>query len=551
MKPIKERVSFAVAISDDRMMGKLWKKLSIPQQTILLSAYGCNLPTPHHHAAWSILNGHFEHDELGYPTRIFPLEYVAQVYDTVVGLIGRRSGKSFITCFAILYEIIFGGHLKNVEDGEEMVFPYIAQDLPTARKNMKMVGLLCQQVPSLKPALTKFGSDTIEFYGGLIKVQIEPPKVKTGRGWAMPVAIMDEVGFWYKAADNADPDYEVQASITPSQLQFAPHNKTFIISSPYTEEGILYEYFRGGTNGMKLSPDDEDRKSFAGALVVNAPTAAMQNPKFDPKAERKFLEKELAKDPEVFKREFLGKFVTSVSGFLSPELIVPAIDKGVKERKIEEIKKKGFRHHFVSVMDPAFRNDDFVFGIFHKEDDGTVVQDLLRIWSPNKKAGIVLNPTEIISEIAKLNKRWNISVTYSDQHQLESLQQLAMAHGFNIVGNDFTKKSKPKMYGSLKSLFRDRKVKLLDLPIIYSQLTKLQQKNTPMGGTQIFVPPPGHDDVASVVALGVECAIQLTPTKVIEKPVPTQWDICIADMKRKSQLREVGWTTFNGFSGHY
>jgi hypothetical protein len=289
MEPIVDRVPFADAIGSDILLGKVWKTLSIPQQTILLATYGLPLPTADHHAAWSILNGKFTHDALGYPTKIFTHPYTPSTFDVVVGLLGRRSGKSFLTCFAVLYEVIFGGHLKQVNPGEELVFPYIAQDLPTARKNMKMIGLLCQRSPALAPALTKFGSDTLEFYNGRIKVQIEPPKVKTGRGWAMPVAIMDEVGFWFKAADNADPDYEVQASITPSQLQFAPHNKTFIISSPYTEEGILFEYHRAGTNGANLAHDDEDRPRFEGALVVNAPTAAMQNPKFNPVAERKFL----------------------------------------------------------------------------------------------------------------------------------------------------------------------------------------------------------------------------------------------------------------------
>jgi hypothetical protein len=550
MKPIAQRVSFNVVINDDKLMGKLWKKLSVPQQTILLAAYGLELPTKSHHAAWSILNGKFEMDELGYPTKIYNLDYSPSNYDTVVGLIGRRSGKSFVTCFAILYEVLFGGHLPKVEPGEEMVFPYIAQDLPTARRNMKMIGLLCQQVKTLSPALTKFGSDTLEFYDGLIKVQIEPPRVKTGRGWAMPVAIMDEVGFWSKLSDAADPDYEVQASVTPSQLQFAPNNKTFIISSPYTEEGILFEYWRGGTNGMKLADGDEDKDQFKGTLVMNAPTAAMQNPKFDPAAERRFLEKERAKDPEVFKREYLGQFVTSISGFLTQNDIISATDKGVKERKIEEIKKKGFRHHFVSAMDPAFRNDDFVYGIFHKEENGNIVQDLLRVWSPNKKLGIVLNPNEILQEIGKLNKEWGMTVTYSDQGQLESLAQLAIHHGFNIIGSDFTRKSKPKMFGSLKNLFRQKKIRLLDLPVVYSQLTKLQQKNTPSGGIQIFVPHPGHDDVADVIALGTECAIQLTPTKELVKPEPTQWDLCIADMKRKKRLAEDGWRSFTEYSRH-
>ncbi len=547
MKPILERVPFGDVISNDQLMGKLWKKLSVPQQTILLATYGLPLPTADHHAAWSILNGKFQHDSLGYPTKIFSHPYTPHNYDVIVGLLGRRSGKSFVTCFAVLYEVIFGGHLKHVNEGEDLVFPYIAQDLPTARKNMKMVGLLCQQAKTLKPALTKFGSDTLEFYGGLIKVQIEPPKVKTGRGWAMPVAIMDEVGFWFKAADNADPDYEVQASITPSQLQFAPHNKTFIISSPYTEEGILFEYFRGGTNGENLAADDEDKPQFRGALVVNAPTASMQNPKFDPAAERRFLDKELSKDPDVFTREYLGKFVQSVSGFITADQVTKATDVGVKERTPAQVARGMWKHQFVSVMDPAFRHDSFAFTIMHRTDDGSVIQDVLKVWTPDKKRGIVLDPDEILSEIAKLNKEWGITTSYSDQYQLESLQQLAMRKGFNIIGSDFTSKSKQKLYGSLKNLFRMEKIRLLDRPIIYQQLTRLQQKNTALGQIQISAPSGSHDDVASVIALGAEVAIQIYPMKLRDKIEPSQWDICLADMKKKHSNVGDAWVGFDAF----
>ena len=548
IKPILDRVDFGVVIGDDKLMGKLWKQLSVPQQTILLAAYGQPLPTKNHLAAWAMLNGNFIHDELGYPKSIQPLEYVPKVYDTIVGLIGRRSGKSFITCFAVLYEIIFGGHLNPlyVNEGEEIIIPYIAQDLPTARKNMKMIGLMANQVPNLKKYLTKFGSDTMEFFDGLLKVQIEPPMVKTGRGWAMPVVIMDEVGFWYKTADNANPDYEVQTAVTASQMQF-PNRKQFIISSPYTEEGILYEYDRGGTDGRNLLDDDEDKPKFKDVLVVKAPTAAMDNPKVRGESGRKFLLRVKAQDPDGFPREYLAKFVTSISGFLPPELVIPAIDKGIKVRLISDIRKTGWNPQCVSVIDPAFRHDSFAYSIFHRTNDGTVVQDYLKVWTPDRKLGIKLDPDEILTDIAKTNKEYGVNITYSDQYQLESLQQLAMRKGFSIIGNDFTGKSKPKMYGSLKGLFRTNKIRLLDRPIIYQQLTRLIKKLTPMGGVQISAPAGAHDDVASVIALGAEISIQLYPSKQMEKVEPTLWDLCIQDIKKKNKLQEESWVEFRQY----
>lgn len=544
---IVNRVDFSIVINDDRMMGKLWKKLSVPQQTILLAAYGLPLPSKSHEASWSILNGKFSHDNLGYPTKIFSHPYVAKNYDTIVGLVGRRSGKSFITCFAALYEIVFGGHMQKVNEGEELVIPYIAQDLPTARRNMKMIAILAKQVPTLKKYLTKETSDLLEFFGGKIKVQIEPPMVKTGRGWAMPIVIMDEVGFWYKTAENANPDVEVHVAVTASQLQFAPYNKTFIISSPYTEEGLLFEYFRAGTDGTNLVFDDEERDSFQDTLVVCAPTACMQNPMYSQSAERKFLEKRFAEDPETFKREYLAKFVSAVDGFLDPQTIKDCIQTGIKERKPEDFKDK-YRMQFVSVIDPAFRHDDFVYSIFHRDPDGTVVQDFLKVWSPDKRKGIILDPIEIVNFIANENKRWGIKITYSDQYQLESLQQHARKAGFEIIGNDFTGKSKPKMFGSLENLFRTKKIKILDRPVIQTQLGRLVKKRTALGGVQIVTPAGAKDDVAAVLALGAEVSIQLYPTLIIEKKDPTLYDLCIEDMKRKKRIGRDQWELFTGFA---
>lgn len=544
---ILSRTDFSVVIKDDRMMGKLWKKLSVPQQTILLAAYGLELPTQSHLAAWSMLNGKFTHDDLGYPTKIFAHAYKAKTYETIVGLVGRRSGKSYITCFAALYEIIFGGHMQKVNDGEEIVIPYIAQDLPTARKNMKMIAILAKQVPTLKKHLTKETSDLLEFFNGRIKVQIEPPMVKTGRGWAMPIVIMDEVGFWYKTAENANPDVEVYAAVTASQLQFAPHNKTFIISSPYTEEGLLYEHFRAGTDGINLPDDDEDKKGFDDTLVVCAPTACMQNPMYSQDAERRFLEKRLAEDPDVFKREYLAKFVSAIDGFLDSQQIRDCVQLGIKERKPDDFKGR-YRMQFISVIDPAFRHDDFVYSIFHREPDGTVVQDYLKVWSPDKRKGIVLEPLEIINFIAQKNREWGIKITYSDQYQLESLQQHARQAGFEIIGNDFTGKSKPRMFGSLENLFKTKKIKILDRTVIQTQLSRLIKKRTPIGGIQIVTPAGVKDDVAATIALGAEVAIQLYPTVISEKKEKSLYDMCIEDMKRKSRLKEDKWESFTGFS---
>jgi len=412
---------FAEVIAGPQLMGGLWTKhLSLPQQVALKAFYG--LPLEGRELdIWAIFNDQVTYDELGYPLSTQPLPYTPREYDQLVGILGRRSGKSSaITAFAALYEILFGGHLAYVKPGQDVVVPYIAQDLATAKANMIFIALMANDAPLLRKQILTASRDRIDFKNGIV-VTPEPPAIKTGRGIAVPLVIMDEVGFWYRTAEAANPDYEVQRAVSFAQSQF-PRAKQFIISTPYTEEGLLYEYWKAGTAGRHIDP--EDRLEYEDALVIQSSTAAMENPVIT----RKKLQKLKNQDPDAFIRESLCRFVSAISGFFAVELVERATKGHGKGRTRSQNEAQGLRPLYVAAMDPAFRHDSFAFAIFHMDPDGTVVQDILKTWTPDSKRGERLDPATIIDEIAHLTKEWGISVVYSDQYQLEALQQLALRH---------------------------------------------------------------------------------------------------------------------------
>ena len=534
--PIQDfgHVPFADVISDPILMKPLWDQLSTPQQVCLRAFYGLPLTTDAELDAWAVLQDSCTYDELGYVTSVTRVPYDPQEHSLLVGILGRRSGKSSqITAFAVLYEVLFGGHLSEVQPGQDVVVPYIAQDLATAKANMIFIALMAQQVPLLNKQILSASRDKIELRNG-ITITPEPPAIKTGRGFAMPVVIGDEVGFWYRTAEAANPDYEVQRAVSYAQLQFT-RAKQFLISTPYTEEGLLYDYYKAGTRGCKAAADDKDE--YQGVLVLQASTAAMENPKIT----RKKLMQVLAEDPEAFIRESLARFVNSISGFLPSDLVIAATKEGGKERTRLQNEHNQIMPSYVAAMDPAFRHDTFAFTIFHMDTEGNVVQDILRTWTPDAKLGVRLDPSTIMAEIAAYLRQWNISVVYSDQYQLEALQQLALAHGFMIAGHDFTGRSKAKMYGSILHLLRTKKLKLLDLPVITSQLTQLQKKLNPMGQISISAPQGKHDDVASVIALGAMVALQNSPMIKPIVPEPSLFDLGVQSIMRKRQEAAEAW----------
>lgn len=527
-------VPFGEVIADEHLMQPVWQELSLPQQVALKAFYGLPLVNDAEQKAWAILQGSCRVDALGYPTDVTPIAYTPKEYDVLVGILGRRSGKSsHITALAVLYEVLFGGHMAHVMPGQDVVVPYIAQDLATAKANMIAIALMAQRVPLLAKQLVSATRDKIELRNGLT-ILPEPPAIKTGRGFAMPVVIGDEVGFWYRTAEAANPDYEVQRAVSYAQLQF-PRAKQILISTPYTEEGLLWDYHRAGTGGHKLSP--EDRAEYADTLVLQASTACMENPRIS----RRRLEKLQRDDAEAFVRESLAVFVSSLSGFLPADGVHEACSKHGTERTRIQNEINEWRPTYVAAMDPAFRHDTFAFTICHMDAEGRVVQDLLRTWTPDSKLKQRLDPAAIMAEIGGLVAHWGINLVYSDQYQLEALQQLALQYHFTIIGRDFTGASKAKMYGSLLYLIRTNKLRLLDIPVIITQLTQLQKKLNPMGHVQIAAPPGKHDDVASVIALATSVAVMQAPMRLPPQKHVNLYEEGLDCIRRRQQEAETAW----------
>jgi hypothetical protein len=346
----------------------------------------------------------------------------------------------------------------------------------------------------------------------------------------IPVAIFDEVGFWYKTADNANPDFEVERAVTPAMLQF-PHAKLFIISSPYTEEGLLWKAKRAGTGGVNASA--EEQPAFKDTLVLQASTAAMANPELVKAGIRDRLAEELAKDPDGFVREYGARFVTAISGFLPQALVQAAVDAGVKERRRTDIEKALVHPYYIAAMDPATRNDSWAFTIFHRDQHGRLVQDLLRVWTPNKKAGIILNPAAIMSDIAEICEAWNIKTIFSDQWSHDALRVIATQFKLAIVEVPFAGTKKAKMWTTFLQLLRQGHLRLLDVPEEYQQLVQLQKKLRAGGQFSVEAPPNRHDDIATVCAIAAQQVMDISPRFAEIKKEKTLFDEGLEVIKRK------------------
>jgi len=537
---VNDRLSFEEAISDSLLLKKRWEEMSRPQQVILKAFYGLPL-TEEDLFHWAVLQGNATHDELGYVTSVTPMAYVPKEYEQLWAILGRRSGKTdLISATIFAYESCLGGHQNYVRKNQTCVCFLIAHRLDVAQANMPFVRAALDSSPLLSKQIVSDTASGILLKNGL-SIAPAPASLKASRGLAVPVVDMDEVGFWYSDSESANPDFEVERALAYAQAQF-PYRKRFGTSTPYVKEGLLWKYHQAGTEGIRLDPT-ADKTEYQDILVCEAPTAAMGNPRIS----RKFLQKELARDPEAFKRESLAQFVDSISGFFSDALIRKAVVKGLAERP--PMPRDGHPDDpipfYVAAMDPAFRYDSFAFTIVHFDPTQGLVQDVVQRWSP--APGQHLNPALVLDEIQRLIKPYRITTVYSDQYQLESLQQLAIDRGFSIEGVDFTSKSKAKIFGSLQKLVNQQRLRLLDpdlsppMAVMLEELLRLEKHISGQGTVQIGAPAGKHDDMAAVLALACFKAIWLMPTYVSQPDAePTPFQRCMATIKKQRAEREEG-----------
>lgn len=498
------RIPFADAIASPKLLKGSWEWLSQPQQVILLAAYGQPLRNKRDHELWSAFQGAGIYDHLGYLTGItHDVPYIPKKYETVSAIIGRRASKSTVSCFAAAYEITCGGHTAHVEPEQDIFFLYIGATVDVAVSNSKFILTHINRSPLLSKELPSDGSgvkvDEIHFNNGVV-VKCESPNVRTGRGNAVLGWIGDEISFWYKDSRNANPDYEVLRALDSAQDQF-PDAFNWRISTPWTPEGVLYQAHRGGTEGLKIKCDNcasgavcthvEDlRDEFRGMLVIEAPTAALENPK----TRRVRLAAKKRRDPDAFERENLAKFTHSRGSFLSPALIGNAIDSTINVRTPQA------GMEYVAVIDSAFRSDSFSFQLWHHDPVKGMVQNYIKTWTP--ELGEPLNPRLILGQIAPVCQQWGTQTVFSDQNQYDSFAQLAEEYDLSLVKFDITKQSKVKLAGNFLSLLRQGKIRLLNDRLQEAELLSLQKVAHPGGGMSVTSATGKHDDRAMCALLG-------------------------------------------------
>lgn len=416
----------------------------------------------------------------------------------ITAICGRRSGKTGrIGVNIALYEALLGGHEAKLGKGERGHVVLIAQSLKAVHETMALARSKVTGSATLAAELVSEKADEMAFRNGMC-VSIWPCTIKSVRGLHIPVAILDEIGFW--ESEGANPDIEVIRAIAPAGATF-PRRMMIKLSTPWAKAGVLWNDYSSW-----WAKD-------GGPLVWLAPTKDM-----NPTVSLDFLVREYERDPDAARREYDAIFADPAEAFLPGEAVDAATDQRVYERPVERGRS------YVAAVDVAFKNDSTVLSIVHREGE-QVIQDVCREWKPSPGAPLVLS--ELARQVAILCHVYNIRTVYGDQYAAEPVRE-ALRHprsttgqplrgvGFIEVAYTSTRKkrdlpadpmrrelgaSKLDIYGTMKTLIMQGRLGLLDKPDQAKQLKALQTKRTFSGYETVGAPEHLHDDFASALAL--------------------------------------------------
>jgi metal-dependent amidase/aminoacylase/carboxypeptidase family protein len=104
------------------------------------------------------------------------------------------------------------------------------------------------------------------------------------------------------------------------------------------------------------------------------------------------------------------------------------------------------------------------------------------------------------------------------------------------MGINFTAKSKAQIYGNLQQLFYQQRITLLDHPETLRELRQLERTVTQGGQVQIAAPTGLHDDMATVLALSANQAMNLHAREAQTEARPKSADEVIRE-RIEEQIR--------------
>jgi hypothetical protein len=388
--------------------------------------------------------------------------------------LGRRSGKDSAASALATYLAVFSDLEKHLRRGERGVVLCLAVDKHQSRLVFNYIRAYFEEIPLLAAMLVSVNDGVIEL-NNRIDIVVATNNYRSIRGRTVLCAILDECSFW-RDETSANPDIEVYSALVPSLITLRDSGAMIVgISSVYRRQGLLYSKF------VEHHGKDDDN-----ALFILAPSTTF-NPLLTEPGAAAEIERSRALDPARAAAEWDSIWRDDISSLIDPRVLEAACERGVFERQYNS------GTHYVGFTDESggAGGDASTLSICHRESDGRVVQDLLRVWKPPFK------PSQVIAEKAGTLKAYHCTEVTGDRWAGGIPPDLYEQHGIKYVQSS---KVTSEIYIDFLHLINSGRVVLLDHQQQKAELLNLERRVSFGGREAIGHPPNSHDDAANACA---------------------------------------------------
>jgi hypothetical protein len=426
-----------------------------------------------------------EGEERELARRIFGDLDVVDVHADVVAIVaGRRSGKTYVGSLRQVH-LALTTPLYALAPGEAGYAMFLGPDLRLARQALKFARGAVKAIPRLAHLVGAATADafSIRRPDGRVVTFEALPATRGGsaiRGRTCTGVLFDEAAFFRDQETGIVNDRDLLDAAIPGVVA---GGQILIVSTPWAESGIVYEFFRDQWGSPKT------------ALVARAATAIMRP------SERKRVERERERDPDNAAREYDCQFIGAAAGaFISAQ----AIDRSVVRNFRRPLAPKpGLVCH--AAVDLAFSENSSTITITRVERERAVLVH----WEEVKpKPGLPLRPSVVIERFASIAAAHGCRTMHGDRHYLESVREHLEGTGVAFVPIEGGTEARVKLYQAGRAGIEEGRVILPDVPRLVSQLKEISAKPLPGGGWSIKHARRGssHGDLAAAAIIAIALA---------------------------------------------
>lgn len=460
-----------------------------------------------------------------------------EIFNELVIVWGRRSGKSFFTSIIALYEAM---RLMKTPNGDpyayynglgkaaEITILTIAGSAEQAKILFKEIKDKIMASPYFEG---KFYHDTITMdrmylltpknirdneesmkkgWGrhtkGSILIRSGHSNSNTLVGISCFVVLFDEVATFRQTGGSSSGD-QLYGNLSPTLITYARKEKK---KDPKTGEMKEITVYDGKMISIS-SPRGKDGKFWelysSAAVTKNRLMSRMPTWEANPIHTVEGLRE---KEPDMPEEKFMMEYGAEFSGASGVNFFpIEDVDHAFEDDRFilkdhGEIGLKYYAH-----LDPAFSSHNYTIAIVHKhlflneqfKPDFNIVLDHLKVFTPKKGRPVTVE--EVDEYMIHISKRFNIALATYDQWNSQSSIEKLRKHGIPSRQTRFTKRYKIMIYDELYNLLLAKKLKLPHHDLLYAEMKHLQRKYIGSGGYKVFPKRDGEvrtDDCVDALA---------------------------------------------------